>query len=1044
MSESKPTLSDVYRFVKVEDYFRDIKKWQTLKQVSSYQFEAEDQTLVLEFQKSDGSFCAMLLQFIQNDTFRVRFNPQKLAKDYTTNNTRSILKSTFAESKISAQQGDQQFYIHYEDKGGQGCILTTKKQQNHEAIMQVVLTKDPFKIKVINCEPDGSTFDVWETSDFGAILFTPNGNDDYAIIQAAKNRAPAKFIGFGEQGGKSLCRNSTQLNYFNFDNMRYRQVYNYGPLDGREPMYHTEPFFIEFNGVPEKDCVTGIYVDNRGQVLMDLGYYNSDRYMFGTRFGDLDYYFFMADTPAELIESFTEIVGRSRLKPRWALGYHQGCYGYEQKQDLIWCVEKHRQYNIPLDGLHVDVDVQKNFHTFTIDTEKFPDPRGMFSYLKSLGIKCSTNITPIVSNREPFYSTYTKGRDHGYFVRDERFFGDLDMSKKEDQNQAYSYQNFDPPGHQRVFFAYDPENNGNTKNPYIGEVYYGNDRKTGQEMGTTGHYPDLGRKEVREWWGKQYQYLFDMGLEMVWQDMTTPAIRDRRGDMRGFPFRLKVTDDSIVGEGEKLTPALKVWNLFSYNLHKATYYGLNNLVYSEEAVPERAGKKRTERNFIVGRGSFTGAHRFAALWTGDNSSTWDFLKMNVSQVMSLGMTGVTINGQDIGGFEQEDDKQRWVGPELLIRWVAAGAFLPWFRNHYMRKGRKEFQEIFMYEEWFNLYQDGNLPEPRYLYRAVLPVCKYYIELRYRLLQVFYDAMFENMFNGLPICRPLFLNDPQDKAVYNDKIAFLDDQFFLRQDILVAPILDPQSASNGYGKRDVYLPAGSDWYCFKDSKQPLDEAVDGGTTIRQFDAHLSDKPEHIPFTVPVFVRGGAIIPTIELEQYVGELNSKGLPNPITLNIYPGKSHYLPDEDGSPTESGKYTMYLDDGVSRASEPKESGLYDNDELANSEYRKVEIKQNKVGSTRLISVERQHDNYTPKEDFFFVAILHDPSETKGSSGCLKSLTVDRQEISAIADGSSEEQADQLRKSSSNAWYYNESLNISFIKVFDKTPSISIKAEYF
>jgi alpha-glucosidase len=1024
---SGPNLSNVYKFVTVEEFFKDLNSWETLKKVSSLQYKRDEQTLVLEFQKNDGSVCAMLLQFVQNDTFRVRFNPKKSQKDYTNNNTRSILKATFTQLKAEAQQGDEQFIIDYQDKGSQGCLLTTKKKQNNEAVMQVRVTNNPFKIEVINCEPDGTSFKVWETH---GILFTPNGKnqngsiEDYAIIQAVQKPATGKYIGFGEQGGKSLCRNSTQLNYFNFDNMRYRQVYNYGPLDEREPMYHSEPFFIEFNGVPEKDCVTGMYVDNRGQVLMDLGYDNSNRYMVGTRFGDLDYYFFMADTPAELIESFTEIVGRSRLKPRWALGYHQGCYGYEDRGALEWTVRKHREYQIPLDGLHVDVDVQDNYHTFTINTEKFPDPKGMFATLKAQGIKCSTNITPIISaNQKSYYKTYIEGRDNGYFVRDQRFFGDLDLSNPEDLNKGYSYQNFDPPGKESVFFAYDPEHNANTGNPYIGEVYYGNDRVTGQEMGTPGHYPDLGRQEVRDWWGKQYQYLYDMGLEMVWQDMTTPAIRSRRGDMRGFPFRLLVTDDSIVGEQPKLTPAIKVWNLYSYNLHKATYEGLNKLVYSEQS--DRPGQRRTDRNFIVGRGSFTGAHRFAALWTGDNSSTWDFLKMNVAQVLSLGMNGVTICGQDVGGFEQENDEQRWVGPELFIRWVAAGAFLPWYRNHYMRKGRKEFQEIFMYEEWFNEHQGGQLPEPQSLYRAVLPVCKYYIELRYRLLQVFYDAMFENTFDGLPICRPLFLNDPEDKALYNDKIDFLDDEFFLRHDILVAPVLDPQSAENGYGKRDVYLPATSNWYTFKDNKQPLDAAINGGTTIRSFNASLNADPQHIPFIVPIFVREGAIVPIIEVEQYVGERHSRGLVNPITLNFYPG-------------DKGEYTMYLDDGISRASAPKDMGLYDTDDLANSEYREVLIKHTKDGTKRQITIERKHDNYQPKEEFFFVALLHDPSE-----GSLQNVTVDGLRADFITGGSADERSYRLSGSHQNAWYYNENIHISFVKVFDNSPSIKIAAEY-
>lgn len=62
------------------------------------------------------------------------------------------------------------------------------------------------------------------------------------------------------------------------------------------------------------------------------------------------------------------------------------------------------------------------------------------------------------------------------------------------------------------------------------------------------------------------------------------------------------------------------------------------------------------------------------------------------------MCGKAIYGQDIGGFEtSKRDNGQWVDPELLIRWTALGAFLPWFRNHYIRKGKKLFQEPYMYE-----------------------------------------------------------------------------------------------------------------------------------------------------------------------------------------------------------------------------------------------------------------------------------------------------------------------------------------------------------
>lgn len=68
-----------------------------------------------------------------------------------------------------------------------------------------------------------------------------------------------------------------------------------------------------------------------------------------------------------------------------------------------------------------------------------------------------------------------------------------------------------------------------------------------------------------------------------------------------------------------------------------------------------------------------------------------------------------------------------------------GAFLPWFRNHYDNY-YKPYQEPYRY------------PEP-------LPtICRKYIEIRYKLIQYIYDAMYENTLCGKPICRPLFMDE----------------------------------------------------------------------------------------------------------------------------------------------------------------------------------------------------------------------------------------------------------------------------------------------
>ena len=122
--------------------------------------------------------------------------------------------------------------------------------------------------------------------------------------------------------------------------------------------------------------------------------------------------------------------------------------------------------------------------------------------------------------------------------------------------------------------------------------------------------------------------------------------------------------------------AIELWALYSYNLHKATYHGLNKLKGREN-----------KRNFIIGRGSQTGMHRYAGLWTGDNGSSWDFWRISVAQVLALGYSGLTIAGVDMGGFtfdpaQSNTPPPHWCDPELLIRWYSGAFLLPWYRNHY--------------------------------------------------------------------------------------------------------------------------------------------------------------------------------------------------------------------------------------------------------------------------------------------------------------------------------------------------------------------------
>lgn len=150
-----------------------------------------------------------------------------------------------------------------------------------------------------------------------------------------------------------------------------------------------------------------------------------------------------------------------------------------------------------------------------------------------------------------------------------------------------------------------------------------------------------------------------------------------------------MSSDAVSSTAPTEKTAAEIWALYSYNLHKATSHGLDTL---EQLLPSRKNK----RNFILGRGSFAGMYRYAGLWSGDNASTWDFWKITVSQVLSVGLNGVSVSGSDMGGFEPYNNpstgqEEKYCNPELLIRWYAGSFLLPWFRNHYVKKTRKWFQ-----------------------------------------------------------------------------------------------------------------------------------------------------------------------------------------------------------------------------------------------------------------------------------------------------------------------------------------------------------------
>lgn len=892
--------------------------------------------------------------------FRVRFNPQNTNGNYSQDGSYAVVNKNLGPVNFTVLQND-----------AQKLSLQIDSNTRLDVLLQPFTVQVFFKGILVS------------TDTAQGLVYLPGIPGAQAVANFKNYPANAYYFGFGEKGGNTLAMNQTSMTFFNYDNYRYSgdaidsgSTYKPvvpafstpGPLNTAEPLYNSIPLLIEDNpnpldangnptGVP---YAYGLFLDNESQSYFNIGQSSSyagnmyGKYYFGALYGEIDYYFMIGNNTPEVLNQYTTLTGRAALAPMWALGYHQGCYGYFDSAKVLSAAQSYRAANIPLDGMHIDVDFQNNYRTFTASPKKFPGGgQPTFAALAALGVKASTNITGIISIVQQDetgavapYSVLNDGKALGVFYNDVRV---------------------DTPGAPPA----SPQPIVVNENYGVDEGGFNPFQPAGSNLGTYGYYADLGKPAVRQWWGTLYKPLLDAGLEMVWQDMTDPATQSSVSDSmpwKTLPLNLSVFDFTA----NSMVPHAQVHNVFALNLISATYEGL-------VALRKQSGVDK--RPFIIARGGYAGVQRYAASWTGDSGSDWDFMSILIPEILNFGLSGQPMSGADVGGFATSgasgfQNGTTLVGnvtdPELLTRWTTASAFFGWFRNHYDGY-YKAFQEPYRYGEPY------------------ASICRNYIEIRYKLLQYFYDALYECTTNGLPICRPLFVTDRSDINVY----SHLDDHFMVGNDILVAPVVN-----HGQTSRDVYVPAGSQWFAFTDNKAPLTGPSPGGQLINWY-APLN--------LVPIYVRAGAIIPHRELEQYVGQLAT----NPLTFDIYPG-----PDSS--------HMLYQDDKVSTQSR------------ANKKYRLTKVSQQQVAGPnrqQTLTVSRVFDQFTPAEPFYFVAMLQTPPP--------HSVSVNGANVPIINSGSDQASADALAASATNAAYYNQSLQTTFVKVFDTNASAQIVGSF-
>ncbi len=332
---------------------------------------------------------------------------------------------------------------------------------------------------------------------------------------------------------------------------------------------------------------------------------------------------------------------------------------------------------------------------------------------------------------------------------------------------------------------------------------------------------DFSNKAASTWWKEELkkQYL-DHGCSGIWNDNN----------------EFEIEDSEI--------PVSKIKSILPILMSEASFEAFNE-------------KHPTKRAWNYSRSGYSGIQRYARTWSGDNCSNWKSLKFNQYQSISMGLSGLTFYGHDLGGFYGERPSE-----ELLIRACESAVFQPRFVIHSWR--------------------EDDIPTEPWTYKSALDKIRGLIRAHYEFIPYIYNAAFNSVTKGRPLDRSLKLEFMDDDNCLVDEVNSM-----FGEDILKVLFVNPNEDT-----RKVYLPKSTNWY----SKNG--QWYKGGSTI-EVKSMLGD--------YQYFVREGSLICTTDVTKLKSALFKK-----VYFKVYPTEKGlrdgtYFEDDGSAKLELGKYNFY-----------------------------------------------------------------------------------------------------------------------------------------
>ena len=261
----------------------------------------------------------------------------------------------------------------------------------------------------------------------------------------------------------------------------------------------------------------------------------------------------------------------------------------------------------------------------------------------------------------------------------------------------------------------------------------------------------------------------------------------------------------------------------------------------------------SDRATVLTIEGWAGTQRCGAVWSGDQSGNWDYIRWQIPTYAGTTMSGQPNATGDIDGIFGGS-------ADTYTRDLQWKMFLP--TTYAMSGWASSDKQPYRYGEPYT------------------KINRDYLMLHERLLPYLYTYQAQAHANGLGSTRPLYVDYPEDANTWGDAAKY---EFLAGDSFLVAPVYSDTTVRDG-----IYLPKGT-WVDYWSGR-----TFTGPTTVDGYAAPLD--------RLPLFVKAGAVVPMFP----------QG-----TKDWAAGKSAGRLDVDVYPKGKTSFSLYEDDGRSQAGE-------------------------------------------------------------------------------------------------------------------------------